>query len=40
MKASELERHERDLRDLELIDRSADKLNEQAEEVLSYQVEL
>ncbi|GMR22163.1 MAG: hypothetical protein BMS9Abin37_0493 [Acidobacteriota bacterium] len=36
---AELERHERDLRDLELINCNADKLNEEAEDVLSYQVE-
>jgi len=35
-----LERRARDLRDLELINRNADKLNEEAEDVLSYQVEL
>jgi len=35
-----LERRARDLRDLELINRNADQLNEEAEDVLSYQVEL
>ncbi len=34
-----LERRTRDLRDLEIINRNADKLNEEAEDVLSYQVE-
>ena len=36
---AELDR-ERDRRELELINRNADKLNEEAEDVLSYQVEL
>ncbi len=37
---AELDKRERDRRELELINRNADKLNEEAEDVLSYQVEL
>jgi metal-responsive CopG/Arc/MetJ family transcriptional regulator len=37
---AKLERQARDLRDLEIINRNADRLNEEAEDVLSYQVEL
>ena len=37
---SEQARRERDLRDLELIDRNADELNDEAEDVLSFQVDL
>ena len=36
----ELEKRKRDLRDLELINLSAELLNEEAEDALSYQVEL
>ena len=34
------ERRERDLKDLELINANADALNEEAEDVLSFQVDL
>lgn len=37
---SEQARRERDLRDVELIDTHADELNEEAEDVLSFQVDL
>ena len=37
---AELDKRERDRRELELINRNADKLNEEAEDVLSYQVGL
>ena len=37
---ADAERRERDLRDLELINANADALNEEAEDVLTYQVEL
>ena len=37
---AELDKRERDRRELELINRNADKLSEEAEDVLSYQVEL
>lgn len=33
-------RRARDLKDLEIINKHADQLNEEAEEVLSYQVEI
>jgi metal-responsive CopG/Arc/MetJ family transcriptional regulator len=35
----QMSRRERDLRDLEIINRNAERLNEEAEDVLSYQVE-
>ena len=38
--AAELDKRERDQRELELINRNADKLNEEAEDMLSYQAEL
>jgi metal-responsive CopG/Arc/MetJ family transcriptional regulator len=35
----QMRRRARDLRDLEIINRNADRLNEEAEDVLSYQVD-
>ncbi len=35
----QMSRRKRDLRDLEIINRNADRLNAEAEDVLSYQVE-
>ena len=40
VKAKRLSKAERDARDLEIINRNADRLNEEAMDVLQYQIEL
>lgn len=40
LKGKQLSRQQRDARDIEIINRNADALNEEALDVLSYQVEL
>jgi predicted DNA-binding antitoxin AbrB/MazE fold protein len=39
-KEKRLTKHERDAKDLEIINRNADRLNEEALDVLDYQIEL